>query len=208
MKLIIDAFADGAQIPAKFAFGQIPPEGRFALSDNVNPALAWENVPVGTKSLALLCHDPDVPSSGEDVNQEGRSVPPGLARVDFYHWVVANIPATTTAIPEGAESAGVTAKGKPVGARAYGLVGQNDYTGWFAGDPEMGGTYGGYDGPCPPWNDGIIHHYHFTLFALDVETLPLSGAFTGADLRAAMEGHILEKAVHIGTYSMNRDLAV
>ena len=70
----------------------------------------------------------------------------------------------------------------------------------------MEGDYGGYDGPCPPWNDSIVHHYHFTVYALDVEQVDLEGSFTGADALAAIDGHILAKASHIGTYSMNREL--
>ena len=71
----------------------------------------------------------------------------------------------------------------------------------------MGGTYGGYDGPCPPWNDSIVHHYHFQLFALDVETLGLAGAFGAAELQSAMAGHVLAEASWMGTYSMNPELA-
>ncbi|NQY95506.1 MAG: phospholipid-binding protein, partial [Campylobacteraceae bacterium] len=56
---------------------------------------------------------------------------------------------------------------------------------------------------CPPWNDSIIHHYHFEVFALDIETLGLQGEFTGQDAREAMKGHILASASHMGTYSMN-----
>lgn len=70
----------------------------------------------------------------------------------------------------------------------------------------MRGHYGGYDGPCPPWNDTLVHHYHFTIYALDVEKLDLSGPFTGADALSAMEGHVLGQASHMGSYTMNRDL--
>ncbi|MDO6460187.1 YbhB/YbcL family Raf kinase inhibitor-like protein [Granulosicoccaceae sp. 1_MG-2023] len=207
MKLTLDSWPEGGPIPEKFAFGRIPPEGRFALADNINPALSWDDVPPGTQSFALLCVDPDVPSSGEDVNQEGKSVPADLPRVNFYHWVVVNMPADLRAIAEGADSAGVTPKGKAPGQRPYGLTGINNYTDWFAGDPEMAGEYGGYDGPCPPWNDSIIHRYRFTVYALDVASLPLSGAFTGEDVLAAMEGHVLASASKTGIYTMNRDLA-
>ena len=72
---------------------------------------------------------------------------------------------------------------------------------WISYD--MGGVYGSYDGPCPPWNDSIVHHYHFTVYALDVETLGLSGEFGGDDVRQAIEGHVLAQAEHVGTYSMN-----
>ena len=201
-------FADGAAIPGKFAFAVSVPAaaGHVALSDNRNPAIVWTGAPEGTKSFALICYDPDVPSSGEDVNQEDRTVPADLPRVDFYHWVVVDIPATRSQIAEAADSAGVTAKGKTPGQQPHGVTGINSYTDWFAGDAKMGGDYGGYDGPCPPWNDSIIHHYHFTVYALDVESLGLSGSFTGTDALAAMEGHVLAKASQMGTYSLNPDL--
>ncbi|MEM8710504.1 MAG: YbhB/YbcL family Raf kinase inhibitor-like protein [Planctomycetota bacterium] len=206
MKLTIDAWKDGSPIPARYAFGKPGVDGPFATSDNISPALAWEDAPAGTRSFAIMVVDPDVPSSGEDVNQEGKTVPADLPRVEFFHWLLADVPADTTHIDEGASSQGVTPKGKPVGAVPLGVTGRNDYTDWFAGDADMGGTYGGYDGPCPPWNDSIVHHYHFQLFALDVETLGLSGAFTAAEMRAAMEGHVLAEATWVGTYSMNPDV--
>ena len=85
------------------------------------------------------------------------------------------------------------------------MTGINDYTGWFAGDPEMSGNYGGYDGPCPPWNDELVHLYHFTIYALDVASLGLAGAFGGQEALKAMEGHILAQARCSGTYTINPD---
>lgn len=200
----IDAWPPGAAIPARFAFGQPgTPDSPFATSDNVSPAIRWAHAPTGTRSFALICHDPDVPSSGEDVNQPGKTVPASLPRVDFFHWVLVDIPANVSGLDEGAGGRGITARGKPVGRAGHGVTGQNDYTGWFAGDADMGGTYGAYDGPCPPWNDSIVHHYHFTVYALDVDTLGLQGAFSGQDALAAMTGHVLASASHMGTYSMN-----
>ncbi|MNC92119.1 putative kinase inhibitor protein [compost metagenome] len=67
----------------------------------------------------------------------------------------------------------------------------------------MAGDYFGYDGPCPPWNDSIVHHYVFTLYALDVETCPVEGAFRGPELRKAIEGHVLGSAALTGVYSLN-----
>ncbi|MEL6343742.1 MAG: YbhB/YbcL family Raf kinase inhibitor-like protein [Myxococcota bacterium] len=202
----INDWADGAAIPARFAFGQLDDQGAFALSDNVSPAIRWTNAPAGTRSFAIVVSDPDVPSSAEDVNQEGRAVPADLPRITFFHWLAANIPADQTGIDEGVGSNGVTPGGKPVGDAGYGTLGANNYTQWFAGDPQMAGTYGGYDGPCPPWNDSIIHHYHFTVYALDVATLTLQTGFDGPALLAAMEGHVLASAQHTGTYTLNAAL--
>lgn len=200
----IDAWAHGAPIPARHAFGQSgTSDSPFAPSDNISPAIRWANAPAGTRSFALVCHDPDVPSSGEDVNQAGKAVPASLPRVDFFHWVLVDIPAGVSALAEGAGGRGITARGKAVGPTGHGVTGRNDYTGWFAGDADMGGTYGDYDGPCPPWNDSIVHHYHFTVYALDVASLGLQGDFGGAEALAALQGHVLASASHMGTYSMN-----
>jgi len=199
----IDAWSHGDPIPARFAFGKPGADGPFATSDNVSPAIRWSHAPSGTRSFAIICRDPDVPSSGEDVNQAGKTVPADLPRVPFYHWLLADISADCEGFGEGALSEGVTPKGKPVGKTEHGVTGANDYTAWFEGDADMGGTYGSYDGPCPPWNDSIVHHYHFEVYALDVETLGLEGAYSGDDLLRAIEGHVLAKASHMGVYSMN-----
>ncbi|WP_268989357.1 YbhB/YbcL family Raf kinase inhibitor-like protein, partial [Ralstonia solanacearum] len=85
--------------------------------------------------------------------------------------------------------------------------GINDYTGWFAGDKDMRGDYYGYDGPCPPWNDARRHRYTFTLYALDIDRVPVAGAFTGAQVRDAIKGHVLAEASVTGTYTLNPSLA-
>ncbi len=202
----ISGWANGATIPAKYVFGKIDAETHVTLSENLNPKISWSRAPSGTKSFVIICHDPDVPSSGEDVNQEGKTVPADLPRVDFYHWVLIDIPSEVTSIEEAAASSGITAKGKPVGAKPYGVAGINSYTDWFAGDADMAGDYGDYDGPCPPWNDSILHHYHFTLYALDIASLGLSGPFTGTDAIKAMQNHILGQSGYMGTYSLNPGL--
>jgi len=170
----------------------------------MNPDLRWSDLPAGTKSLALICHDPDVPSHGDNVNKEGRTVPKSLPRVEFFHWTLVDLPADAGPIARGEFSRGVTQRGKPgPGAPRGSLQGINDYTGWFAGDKDMAGNYFGYDGPCPPWNDEIVHHYVFTLFALDVAKLSLATAFSGPDARKAMSGHILAQATLTGVYTLN-----
>ena len=175
----------------------------MTLSGNRNPHLAWDGVPEGTRSLVLMCIDTDAPSVGDDVNQDDRSVPHDLPRADFHHWVMVDIPPTCTGLEEGACSDGAVARGKtqpggPDGARQ----GVNDYTGWFAGDPEMEGTYRGYDGPAPPWNDERVHSYRFSVSALDA-VLELPERFDGQDLIAAMGPHMLDRAELVGLYAIN-----
>ena len=207
MKLISASFGDNQPIPEEYAFCVPDSDNHVTLGQNRNPALAWEDVPQGTKSLVLLCHDPDVPSKPDDVNQEGRAVPADLPRIDFYHWVLVDLPADAVSIRAGEFSDGITEKGKsgPLGPRGT-RQGVNDYTNWFAGDEDMGGTYFGYDGPCPPWNDSIMHHYHFTLYALDVERCPVEETFTGTDALRAIAGHVIAQTRITGTYSLNPEM--
>lgn len=204
MRLTSSSFQDGAPIPGEFAFAVQDVKNHVALSANRNPQLAWSDVPEGTESFVLIVHDPDVPSRGDDVNQEGREVPADLPRVDFYHWILLDIPAGTREIAAGSQSDRITAHGKRGPAAPEGMRhGINNYTQWFAGDPQMEGDYFGYDGPCPPWNDSIVHHYIFTLYALDVERIDIDGELTGENVRRALEGHVLAEASLTGTYSLN-----
>ncbi|MDR1854523.1 MAG: YbhB/YbcL family Raf kinase inhibitor-like protein [Azoarcus sp.] len=208
MRLTSTSFADGQKVPGEFAFGVLDAENHVALGQNRNPHLAWSEVPDGVKSFAVICHDPDVPSVGDDVNQEGRSVPDSLPRVDFFHWVLVDLPADLREIAAGEFSKDITPRGKSGSGVPYGARrGINDYTNWFANDNDMRGDYYGYDGPCPPWNDELVHRYVFTLYALDVERLPIEGRFNGQEARAALQGHILAEASITGTYSLNPALA-
>jgi Raf kinase inhibitor-like YbhB/YbcL family protein len=204
MKLWSDSWTNGDRIPTPYAAGKPDGQGGVTFSDNLNPHLAWSDLPAGTQSMVLICHDFDVPSVGTDVNQPDREVPADLERVDFFHWVLVDLPPRPTVINEGEFSRGFTARGKPGpdlrdGAR-HGL---NDYTGWFAGNPEMAGNYFGYDGPFPPFNDSLVHHYVFTLYAVNLPRLPVEGVFTGQQVREKLAGHVLGEATFSGTYTLN-----
>lgn len=202
MELTTNSFDEGGVIPERYALAKADPETRVTFAGNLNPHLEWKGVPDGTKSFALICHDYDVPSRGDDVNQPDREVPSDLPRVDFFHWVLVDIPADIRSIEEGEHSDGVFAGGK--GDETHvGRHGINDFTGWFAGDEDMAGEYYGYDGCAPPWNDSLIHHYVFTVYALDIESVPVEGAFTGQDVRDAIDGHVLAAASVEGTYTQN-----
>jgi Raf kinase inhibitor-like YbhB/YbcL family protein len=205
MKLSLPSIEPDTSIPPAYALCVPAEPGPVSMGINLNPAVTWSDVPPGTRSLALLVCDPDAPSVADDVNKPGRSVPYNLPRADFFHWVLVDIPPTLTEIAEGADSEGVTPRGKPLGPTPHGVRGYNDYTSWFTGDPDMEGVYGGYDGPCPPWNDERIHRYRFTLYALDVESLGLSGSFGGREAGAALDGHVLAEAEWTGTYAVNPD---
>ena len=203
MRLWSDSFKDGEAIPARYAFGKPHPDTHVQLSDNVNPHLGLGGRSRRDPVVRLICHDVDVPTKPDNVNKEGMTVPADLPRADFYHWVLVDLPADRASIPEGEFSTGVTAKGKngPEGPRGT-RQGLNNYTQWFEGDADMAGDYFGYDGPGPPWNDELVHHYHFTVYALDLERCPVEGRFTGPDVLKAIEGHVLDQASIVGTYAI------
>lgn len=204
MEIWSNDFSDGDPIPGEFAFCLPDVETHARLAPNRSPHLAWSGVPTGTESLAVLVHDRDAPTKPDDVNQEGREVPADLPRADFFHWTMIGLGPEVTELEQGAFADGVVPRGKDA-ADSPGSTrhGPNDYTSWFAGDPDMGGDYYGYDGPCPPWNDSLVHHYVFTVFALDTDLLDLAEGFGGNDARSAIEGHVLGSAELIGTYTLN-----
>ncbi|MFA9441099.1 YbhB/YbcL family Raf kinase inhibitor-like protein [Uliginosibacterium sp. sgz301328] len=207
MRLTSHSITPGARINPRNAAGKPDDSSIVSVSDDINPHLAWSDVPVGTRSFAVIVHDPDAPSRGDDVNKTDREVPPDLPRVDFFHWVLVDLPPDLTEIREGEFSNGLVPHGRPGPETLYGARhGINDYTGWFAGDPQMAGDYYGYDGPFPPFNDSIEHRYRFTVYALDVDRLPVSGRFTGQDVLAAIKPHTLGQASIEGTYTLNKRL--
>ena len=203
MRLSSDSFQHRQRLPGEFAAGVRSGDG-VGFGPNRNQHLRWDDVPAATRSFALLCVDPDVPTVPEMVGAPGVVIPVEQPRCDFVHWAMADIPADLREIAAGSCSDGVVPHGKrepagPAGSRQ----GLNDYTGWFAGDPDMGGDYLGYDGPYPPANDLRMHRYFFRVFALDVAHLELPAKFTAADVLSAMQGHVLAEAAIHGTYSLN-----
>jgi hypothetical protein len=124
--------------------------------------LAWSGIPDGTKSLALIVDDPDAPD-------------PVAPKMTWVHWVLYDIPSTTSGLPEAVASPGL-----PAGT----LQGKNDW------------RRAGYGGPCPPIGR---HRYVHKLYALDT-VLPNLGEPTKADLEEAMQGHVIGRTELIGTY--------
>jgi Raf kinase inhibitor-like YbhB/YbcL family protein len=147
------AFAPNAAIPIKYT----------CEDDDVSPALEWSGVPQGTRSLALIVDDPDAPD-------------PNAPKMVYVHWVLYDIPPSTTGLAEGMRSDRL-----PKGARE----GRNDW-----------GNHG-YGGPCPPIGR---HRYFFKLYALDSTLGDLGGKATKADVERAMQGHLIEQAELVGTY--------
>jgi Raf kinase inhibitor-like YbhB/YbcL family protein len=134
--------------------------------DDISPPLEWSGIPAGTESLALTLDDPDAPD-------------PAAPKSVWLHWVLYNIPADITSLPEGAGG-----RDLPTGT----LEGLNDW------------KKVGYGGPCPPIGR---HRYFFRLYALDVTLGDLKHP-TQAKLERAMEGHVLAMAELMGTYKKGR----
>jgi hypothetical protein len=144
MELKSDAFTNGQSIPVKYS----------CRGSNISPALAWSNAPSGTQSYALIVDDPDAPAG------------------TWVHWVVYNIPSSTTSLQENADTSNLS-------------VGKNS----------SGNMH--YDGPCPPSG---THRYFFKLYALDSQ-LSLSPGASKEQLLNSMKGHILAQGELMGTFS-------
>ena len=147
LKLESTQFSEGGPIPRVYTC-----DGK-----DVSPPLSWTAGPQGTKSFALICDDPDSSKT-------------------WVHWVIFDLPAATTSLPEG-----VPAEQRAAG----GTQGTNDF------------RKIGYGGPCPPSG---THRYFFKLFALDTQ-LKLSSSATKADVERAMKGHVLAETALMGRYA-------
>lgn len=151
MKLTSPAFTEGGKIPSKFTC-----EG-----ENISPELHIGDVPGAAKSLVLIMDDPDVP---EFIRKDRM----------FDHWILFNLPASTTKIAENSPPTGTPGK------NTSGML--------------------GYYGPCPPDRE---HRYFFKLYALDSE-IDLQKGASKAEVEKAMEGHILAKAQLMGRYEKHK----
>ena len=146
------AFTNGGAIPRRYTCD----------GENVSPPLAWTGAPAHTASYALAVDDPDAPGGA------------------FLHWLIYDIPASITALPEGVDTSGsvASAGGAKQGSNGFKKL--------------------GYGGPCPP--AGPAHHYHFRLYALDT-LLALQPGASRDDVTKAMRQHQLGQAELVGTYA-------
>lgn len=162
--------------------------GKTTNSDNISPEISWSGAPAGTKSYAIVVVDPDVPAKFDDANKPGKTIDANFPRQNFYHWVLLNIPANINKIEEG--------KGKDA---KLGNTLVNDFASFIKDKPAQ--TFLGYDGPCPPFNDARLHHYHFIVYALDVDSIAAAEFTTGREAISDIEKHALAKGELVGTYS-------
>jgi Raf kinase inhibitor-like YbhB/YbcL family protein len=149
LTLTSSGFAESQAIPRKYSCD----------AENVSPPLKWTSLPQGTQSIALIADDPDAPAG------------------TWVHWVIYNIPPTTTELAEGLPATESVLNSA--------LQGTNDF------------RRIGYGGPCPP--RGNSHRYFFKLYALDT-LLNLKAGASKKDVLSAMEGHILAQGQLMGTY--------
>lgn len=193
----LDGMATDGRLNDRQAF--CPPPG--ATEANINPGVTWSAGPARTRSYALLMQDIDVPADFSRIEKPGVMIEREAPRIAVDHWVLADIPERTRSIASGADSNGPVKGGKPLGRTEYGTRGANIYARFFAADPDKAGSYGGYDGPCPPRNDEKVHRYIVRVFALDIAKLDLAEGFTGETMLAAMRHHILAEGRATATYS-------
>jgi len=147
--------ATGQMMPREYS-----PDGR-----NVSPPLSWRGLPEGTRELVVICQD------------HGAGNPP-----PWVHWLVYNIPATATGLPEGipfdaSDAMPPGLQGAAQGNNGWGLA--------------------MYRGPAPP--AGNLHHYDFAVFALDAE-LDLPSGLTRAEVLRAIEGHVIGRGNMVPIY--------
>jgi len=147
MQLTSPAFQNGEMIPNHFGLD----------FENINPPLEISNIPEQTVSMVLFMDDPDVP--------------PATGVPVWDHWILFNIPASTTIIPE---------NWRPTGIRGKGTRGELNYC-----------------GPRPP---DRIHRYFFKIFALD-SILDLPEGTTKSQIIETMSEHILDSAELIGRFT-------
>lgn len=199
------SMADGQPIPETHAVATPTADGRAEIAGrNLSPHLRWSGEPEGTRSFALSVVDPDVPADRTRMGVEGLSLGDAEPRVDFAHWLVADIPPDVHELPEGAGGDGFVPHGKPPDSPPQGgVTGQNGYRGLFEGNADLEGTYAGWDGPFPPWNDEQVHRYFTTVYALAVDTVGLEPGFTLEELRAAIGGHVLDEGQIVPVYTLN-----
>ena len=144
--------------------GEPVPRDYTADGRNMSPPIAWSDVPAGTKSIALICEDPDAGNP-----------PP------FVHWVIYNIPAAANSLPENIPFEPNAALPASIAGAIQGVSGFRRPI---------------YRGPAPP--PGKVHHYHFVVYALDVDRLQAN--LTRADLLDAIKGHIFAQGELVATY--------
>jgi Raf kinase inhibitor-like YbhB/YbcL family protein len=143
------AFSEGGDIPARYSCD----------GEDISPPLKWGDAPDGTRSFVVICEDPDAPSG------------------TFVHWLLYDLPATATELPEAIPNSETLFNGAKQGRNDFKRI--------------------GYGGPCPP--RGGPHRYFFRLYALDIDP-QLKPLANKAEIARAMEGHVIASGHLMGKY--------
>ncbi len=174
-------------IPEKYAYCMRDGKGKTMPAANTSPELAWHGIPTGTKDIAIVMYDADVPVDLADANKEGKVIPENAPRRIFYHWVLIGYPVIPSDIQEGHNKRAIP-----------GIPLFNDYADLSPDKPKY--NFAGYDGPCPPFNDAKIHSYHFVVYALDAPII--KGQINKPqEVVEELEKHALAKGEIVGTFS-------
>jgi phosphatidylethanolamine-binding protein (PEBP) family uncharacterized protein len=195
--IAVDALDAGKPIAAPQALCVPTADGKSdKITDPTRPTIRWSGAPAGTKSFALFMMDPDVPADFTDAGKEGKVIAADAKRQDFFHYGVVGIAASETSLNGGISKLPIT-----TGRELPNDLGANGYV------PALGN----YGGPCPPWNDARMHHYHFIVLALDAKA-PIAPVGTDKATakatfnRLISSKHVLGKAAVVGTYTLNQSL--
>jgi hypothetical protein len=146
---------DGAPLAAAQMSGVFGVPG----GQDLSPQLSWAGAPAGTRSFVVTVYDPDAPAPG-----------------GFWHWLVVDLPASTSSLPTGAGSA----DGKRLPPGAWQLA--------------NGAQRRQFLGAAPPPGTGR-HRYFIVVQALDVASLGLPKDATAAVLTSRLKGHVLGRAM-------------
>ena len=191
--LSVDALTPNQPISAPQALCVPTADGKSdKIEDVIRPTIRWSGAPKDTKSFAIFMMDPDVPADFTDAGKEGKIIAADDARQDFFHWGVVDIAADVDVIQGGlAKLPLASGRELPNDLGAAGYV----------------PTPGQYGGPCPPWNDARIHHYHFIVLALsDNVTVGKDETAKTVFARLIVSPMVLGKATVVGTYTLNQKL--
>ncbi len=198
----VEGIKDGGKIPATNALCVPTSDGKSKPAEaNTRPIIRWSGAPRATHSFAVFVIDPDVPADFSNAGKEGKTIAAEAKRQNFFHWGVVDIPRVVLELPGGKSDNPPSA-----GLELPNSLGAKNYV------PRPGE----FGGPCPPWNDQRLHHYHFVVLALD-ENAPVSdpSALDSADPansannakqtyeRLMASGHVVAKGEVVGTYTLN-----
>ena len=159
LSLSSTAFANNGTIPLRYASTEVG-------GQNVSPSLSWSGAPSGTRSFVLVCLDPDADN--------------------FVHWVMYDIPASVSSLPEGVPPQATLPNGAKQGENDMGTI--------------------GYFGPEPP--PGELHRYVFTLYALAVDSLGLEPGASYDRVKEALDNFrsqnkVLGEVQLVGKFQVN-----